>query len=556
MQQSKPLPARDQPVTSTTTPIRHRISEKAAILVALFGVGLVAVAVLYRPWSTPAIGYDSVASVLYFDRLAAHEPLEAFVGSTPKPFMTLLCGLAFNLLHDWRLLSIVATIEYPVMLAAAAALAWRTSGPVAAGMTAFGLLGSQRLLLEGALTYASPWAILFWVVAGLALTARSPRYGLAGIALFFATLMRVETFIILAVAAVALVAWRILPTRWIPDGSRPPARAIFLMLGLVALPVMILHDWLLTSNGFFWLDVSSIVSRATPYAVESPFQLTRDLAHYYAAAWPLALLAAVAVFDLVRRRRLVALLGLIACGPGVLAFLELLALRNIYVSNRYVIPADASLVFAAAIGADALVRALAAVAGRSRTFPKAVARMVAGERGRDRLAAAAAAVAIGAVASMALAGPYGRLSPGILGSINDYRALEANYERLLPTIAGAVKTLPDQPTWTVTDIQQPHAGPPPRLYVPPLLNVRIAIDLGLPVWAVRDGSPVRGDPSSLSVAVPAIVYLDVHQGGDPPGDDQPLEVDHVTRVGHVTVEPLVALPSDGLWVVELKPTGD
>ena len=555
MQNSEPLPARDQPAISKARPIRHRISEKTAILVALFGICLVAVAILYRPWNTPAIGLDSAASVLYFDRLVSHQTLEAFVGSTPKPFMTLLDGLAFNVFHDWRLLSIVATIEFPVMLAAGAALAWRTSGPVAAGMAAFGLIGTQLLLLDGALTYATPWAILFWVLAGLALTGSSPRYGLAGIALFLAMLMRIETLTILAVATVALGAWRFLPTRWTPDGSRPPARAILLVFGFVALPVMILHDWLLTSNGLFWLDVSSIVSRADPASVATPAQLGRDLAQHYLAVWPLVVLAGVAVFDLVRRRRAVVLLGLIACGPGVLALLELLALRSTYVSYRYTIPADAALVLAAAIGADALVRSLAAVARRGRTLPNAMARLVAGERFRDRLAVAAAAVAIGAIISVALVRPYG-LSHGTLTTIDGYRALQANYERLLPTIAGAARALPDQPIWTVADNQHYDAGPPPRLYVPPLLNVRIAIDLGLPIWAVRSGSPLRGDPSTLRVAVPAIVYIDVRQGGNPPGEDQPLEVDRVTRVGHVIVEPLVALPSEGLWVVQLNPTGD
>ncbi|MGD0861467.1 MAG: hypothetical protein ABSA21_01730 [Candidatus Limnocylindrales bacterium] len=527
----------------------------AAILVGLFGVLLIAVAVLYRPWSTPAIGYDAASSVLYFDRLAAHQPLEGFVDTTPKPFLTLLYGVAYNLVHDWRLVAILSTIEFPLMLAAAAALAWRTSGPVAAGMTAFGLLGCQRLLLDGALTYANPWAILFWLLAGLALTATSPRYGLAGAALFLAALMRVETFIILAVAAVALAAWRVIPAYWIPGRSRPPARAILLLLGVTALPVMILHDWLLTGDGFFWFDVSSIMSRAVPSAVETPLQLTRDLIQHYAGAWPLALLAAVAVFDLVRRRRLVVLLGLIACGPGVLALLELLAFGHTYVSYRYTIPADAALIFGAGIGADATARALAKIAGQRRPLPERIARMVAGERGRDPLALAAAAVAIGAVAAVAFVSPYGPLDRETWRTINNYRALQAHAERVLPTIAGAVQALPNPPTWTVTDVLQVDTGPPPRLYVPAQLVPRMAVDLGLPVWAIRGGSPVRSQPSILRVAVPTIVYIDVHQGTDAPGDDQPLEVDRVSRVGYVTVEPLLVLPSDGLWVVELRPIG-
>jgi hypothetical protein len=555
MQNSEPLPAQDRPRTVTRTPIRHRISEKTAILVALFGLGLVAVAILYRPWSTPAIGFDSTASVLFFDRLGARQTLEAFVGTTPKPLMTLVYGLAFNLLHDWRLVSIVATVEFPLMLTAAAGLAWRTSGPVAAGMAFFGLLGCQLLVLDGALTYANPWAILFWAVAGLALTAKKPGYGLAGFALFLATLARAETFLILALAAAVLVAWRVLPSRWIPGGSRPPMRAILLLAGVLALPVMILHDWLLTSNGFFWLDVSAIASRADPSSVQTPLQVARDLARHYAEAWPLALLAAVAVVDLVRRRRVVVLLGLIACGPGVLGFLELLAVRNVYVSYRYTIPADAALIFAAALGVGALVRSLGTIVRRYRNLPRVLVRIATGERTRDRLTAAAAAVAIGAVVSAALVRPYG-LSRGTLTTIDGYRALQANYERLLPTIAGAEEALPDQPTWTLADNQHYFTGPPPRLYVPPLLSARIAIDLGLPVWAVRAGPPVGADPSTFQLALPAIVYIDMRQGGDPPGEDRPFEVDRVTRVGHVTVEPIVALPGDGLWVVKLSPAGD
>jgi len=112
---------------------------------------------------------------------------------------------------------------------------------------------------------------------------------------------------------------------------------------------MSLHDLLLTSNGMFWLDVSSIVSRVHSFLTRDASSARPRFGQYYAASWPLVLLAVVGVLDVVRRRRLVVLLGLIACGPGVLAFLELLAFRNTYVSYRYTIPADAALVFAAAL---------------------------------------------------------------------------------------------------------------------------------------------------------------------------------------------------------------
>jgi hypothetical protein len=59
----------------------------------------------------------------------------------------------------------------------------------------------------------------------------------------------------------------------------------------------------------------------------------------------------------------------------------------------------------------------------------------------------------------------------------------------------------------------------------------------------------------LQVVLPAIAYIDARQGGDPPDQDRPFEVDRTTRVGRVIVEPIVALPGEGLWVVKLSPAG-
>jgi len=157
------------------------------------------------------------------------------------------------------------------------------------------------------------------------------------------------------------------------------------------------------------------------------------------------------------------------------------------------------------------------------------------------------------VASLVFSGQTGRLGSSAVASINGYRALQASYERLLPTIAGAVQRLPDRPTWVLADNQTYLSGPPPRLYVPPLLTPRAVIDLGLPMWAVRNGSPFTGDASSFQIAETAIAYIDVNEGGDPPSFDLPLEVDRVTRVGHVIVAPLLADSGDGLWILELIP---
>lgn len=537
----------------------RRLSEETAILLAVFAVGLVALVLAYRPLGTPAIGFDSAASVLYFDRIAAHQPLEAWVSTTPKPFVTLLYGIVFNLAHDWRALSVLATLEYAVMLAAAAALALRTGGLVAAGMTASGLLGSYLLFEDGSLTYATPWAILFWAVAGLALTARSPRFGLAGIALFLGALARVETFIILGLAAVALGVWRFAPAELLADIPRPPRRAALLLLGFLALPVMILHDWLLTGNGFFWVDVSTIVSKAVPAAVMSPTQLASTLVDHFAGNWArlvLLGLCAVGVVDLLRRRQAVVLIGLAACGPGVIAFLEFLAIRNTYVSGRYVIPADAAVVFGAAVGAQALVTL--AIAAARRAGPSLVVRAPISSTStslRIRLVAAGGWVVVGALVAVALIRPYGPISQDTRGTVSGSIALQADVQLALPTISAAMDALPDRPAWILTDVERPNQGPPPRLWVPALLVPNVAVDMGLPVWSVRGGSPIGGDPSILTVTVSTIVYVDRDHGGNAAQDDAPFEVDHAVRVGRTTVTPLLSLPDRGLWVVRLSPVG-
>ncbi len=515
------------------------------------------VALVFRPLGTPAIGFDSAASVLYFDRLGAHQPLEAWVSSTPKPFMTLLYGLAYDLGHDWRALAILSTLEYAVMLAAAAVLAKRTSGPVAAGMTAFGLLGSYLLFQDGSLTYATPWAILLWVVAGLALTARSPRFGIAGVALFLGALTRVETFIILGLATAALGVWRFAPGELLGGVPRPPRRAALLLLGFAALPVMVLHDWLLTGNGFFWMDVSTIVSKAVPAAVQSPAELARTLADHFAGNWTrLALLGlcAAGVFDLLRRRQTVVLIGLAAAGPGVLAFLEFLALRNTYVSGRYVIPADAAVVFGAAVGAQALVTLATLAARRAWTSRMASSPRPAISSGPGvRVIAGGGWLIVGAIVAVTLVRPYGPISQDTRRTIAGSIDLQANAQVALPIIAAAMDALPDRPAWVLTDVERPNEGPPPRLWVPMLLTPSVAVDLGLPFWSVAGGSPITGDPAGLSVTSTTIVYIDRDHGGDIARVDAPFMVDHAVQVGRTTVTPLLSLPGRGLWVVRLSP---
>jgi hypothetical protein len=534
-----------------------RPAEVLALLLGLFAFGLVATIVIFRPW-TPATGYDSASSVLYFDRLASGRTMEGLTATTTKPMVTLISGLSYNLLHDWRLPSFLAAFEFAGMLALAALLAWRTSGPVAAGTAAFGLLGSQRLLWDGLLTYANPWAIMLWIVAGLALTSKSPRYGVAGTVLLLAALLRVETFLIVGVAALVLLAWQFAPPRWIPGVGRPPRRAWLLLAPVAALPIMCVHDWLLTRDAFFWMEVSATFSTNHAGAVQTPTELSQSLVDKgWSAVLVAGPLALVGGLDLLRRRRFVVALGLAAIGPGVVAFLLLLAFRHTYVSYRYVIPLDAALVMASAFGVDALAR-LAVRAGRRAargSAPGAAIRPSRGNRARYRLALGLAAILVGALASVAVDRPYGPLDQSTLTTIDKDIAIQTNVDRATPTIAAALRAMPDAATWAAGNLARPASGSKPCLYVPGPLIPRMIVDFGLPVWAVAGGTPAGADPSTLAVDRATIVYIDEGAATSPQPGNLPFEVTAPTQVGHALVTPLLSLPDSGLWVLELTPSG-
>ena len=171
----------------------------ASPAVLTFTAGLVAAAAVaiyeIRPFHTGAVDFDSAASVLYFQRLMGGHRLEALVGATPKPLLTLLFGGLYSVVPDWRPI-IWATIgAYATTVGLAAVLARRLAGLGAAAFTIVALIGSTQWLLDVARGYSIAWATLGWVIAALAVSAQRPRYGLAALALFLATLARVETFL-------------------------------------------------------------------------------------------------------------------------------------------------------------------------------------------------------------------------------------------------------------------------------------------------------------------------------------------------------------------------
>ena len=126
----------------------------------------------------------------------------------------------------------------------------RHPSPRAAFVTA-ALLGSSELLLEVSRGNSLVWALAGWSIAGLAVTATPVRPVLAGVALLLAGLCRFETLALDAVAVIAVIA-----LAWSsPARGELPRAAAGVLIALAAVPIVLLHDGLLSGDPFYWLNV-------------------------------------------------------------------------------------------------------------------------------------------------------------------------------------------------------------------------------------------------------------------------------------------------------------
>ena len=104
------------------------------------------------------VGFDAAASVLYFDRLVQGRHLEGFVGTTPKPLLTVVYGLVYNLFHDWRPISWLAIGVLGSSAVLAAVLVRRFAGLPGAAFAGLAVIGLEALLKDASLSYAVGWA--------------------------------------------------------------------------------------------------------------------------------------------------------------------------------------------------------------------------------------------------------------------------------------------------------------------------------------------------------------------------------------------------------------
>lgn len=497
------------------------------IVASVLAVGSAAFAIwLIRPFGVGPITYDAASCVVFFDRIVSGRHLETFVNTTPKPLLTLIYGVLHAVTNDWRPITFATIGAYSASVALASVLAGRAAGTIAAVFAGVAIACSSPLLVQVTWGHALPWALPFWLAAGLALTAERPRPALAGVALLLAALARVETFVLIAVAT-ALVAWlavrrRALPAEW-------P-----ILLAWLALPVMLLHDSLLTGDPLNWASVSSLYAAGT--RTRTPIALAVEMWRELAANPVLTALGVAGLVVLVRRRRYVLALGIAGVGAGIAVLMIVLAARGTQVLLTYLHPILLAAAFSAAFGVDASVR-LARDRLASRQWPSVEAPVWA--------APIITLLAVAAVAGV-LGGSTGLLVGGV-GVIRNQQALAAHSDALVPQIRTALGSVPTSvPPGSARSPLDPAAV---VLIVPRSLQTRLAVDLGLSVGVVGAVVPDRPTPGLLHGG--QVVYHD--RAGDPGTPSvRRLEVTQPTDVDGVRLVPVSVDGSAGVWLLRTE----
>ena len=505
-------------------------SQRTAIAVFVAVVSVVMSLLIIQPFLDAPVGFDTQATVLYFDRLASGARLEQALTTTPKPFLTVVYGLIHATTGDWRPIVWATILALAAAAGLASVLASRVAGAASAVLVGLAVASTPLLVEDAAYGNAVPWAVLGWVLAGTLLGGDRPRPIAAGIVLALAALCRLETLVIVAVGGAAL-AWARFgpwPTRW--PRPRPPHRAwAAAFIPFAALPVMLVHDYLLTGDPLFWVDVSRRYSDALRErsSIAEPVQRMSWFVRRFLPLWPLLVFAAAGLAVLVRRRAWLILVGLTGMGPGIAAFLVLLAARGTYAPERYALPIDIAVAVLGAFGVGWAVE----VGGA------AIRRRVANDDGWA--AASAVAVAVGAIAivaclSLLRIGPF---DPRMAAGITDTREVNQHLAQAKPTLR-----LPEGDARNLARVQW---------LVPTSVRPRTAVDLGVPLTSLGGLSVDLLEPDGGPLAAGQRIFFDRRAAG--PDELDVLESGVDIAVGDLALRPLVAEPSAGFWVYGVEP---
>jgi hypothetical protein len=507
---------------------------RVAILGGLFIVSVAMAARMVRPFQSGSVGPDAIAPVIEFERLTAGQALEGRLSQTSKPVLDLIYGPLFGLFHDWRPIAWAAILAFALCVVLATVLAYRVAGLASATFAAGAFLLSPILLVDLSLAYAIVWMLLFLLVAGLAVTADRPRYGLAGLALMLAALARPEALAIVVVAAVALIGAEL----WAIRAKRPraPRSAYLVLLGLLAIPLFVIHDGFLFGDPLFWMTTAQANSEG---------RNLRGLAEMIGWMWQhflgqaaLLPLAGAAVFGLVSRRRWQLAVGLGGVIAGIAAFFVVSGARGTFLSSRYLVPIDLGLLFATAIGVAALdVPAIRRWAGR---------------RLRPSVRRVLLPVAGGLAVALAIA-PMWPTDAAARASVLAQVRLHANARRAFAAIRTELGTVP---AWRGLPASKGISAHP-LLIVPPTLRAQAVADLDLPLTEVAFSSDVtRLDPARGLPTAGTVIYHDRL-------DDAPvtspryvqLELDQPTIIGAYRYVPILVDKAAGLWVLRVEDAG-
>jgi hypothetical protein len=533
-------------------------------------VAVVVALAAIRPTLGQPLAYDTFASVLHFERLVSGRQLESALGTTPKPLLTLALGLA-HAIGGWLLVSIVSILAWATAVGLGTALASRFAG--IAGGAAMGalLIASPGLLLETAWGLASPWALGLWFAAALAVLGPRRRWGLAGVLLGLATLARFETVLLIGLAMGAvLVRWlagrggrdrpRQRPAGRFRLGAGVPPGPWRIGIGLLALPVMLVHDALLTGDPLYWARISAAYGDALARvgALPDVWSAARQVGGVPLGMPILSILALAGVYALVRRRAWTILLALGALGPGMGAFLIVIAASGRFADPRYLLPIQVVILFAAAVG----IGWPASLAGarlrrwrdrRARTDPPAHrAAFVPGRRVSGRAIGALALVVVGAGIALLGSPTIGPLDAPTQATLARFQALARSADVAEPTLRHELAGFLTARDWPGTA----PLGDRQRLdifSVPGNIRARLALDLDVPLTRLIATDPTRFDPGQSGPPVGQVV---LHSGGDLPASSfAGYEIDAPSVAGTILLVPLLHDVENTTWVVRLDTTG-
>ena len=490
----------------------------------LFGATLLVGAELARPFRSASIAPDSQAAVLYFERIIAGQRLEAYVPTVPKPLLSAIFGGLYHFTGEWRTLAWVTLLAHASGVTLTALLATRVGGWIAGTVVGVLLMLNTNLLYDVGFALAVPFALLGWAVAGLAWSARTARYAIAGLALAWATLARLETVALIGMIILALAWGTFAPARW--RIATAPRRAWLVPgLALLAFPVMLIHDQLLTGDPLYWTTVAPRYAAQGTARLPALDEVAGAMIERYWQLGGVFLLAVVGAIAIVRARLWWVAVALVGLGPGVAALLLILAFRGVIVPPRYVAPIDIAVVFAAGLGAAAVGSWILDRIGPDQQ-----------STGRWR---AWAPVAIVIAICVVLAGPGWLSGPDLRDRITANLRLGVNTDAAAGPIADALAAMP-----------RSEPGQP-RVLIPPGINVRLALDLGLTLDQVRGT-----DPSQIYVAAgyppPGVVVFHSTPGDarDPAWEE--LEIDAPRTIGDVELVPFASDARLGYWVVAVR----